>query len=70
MIHLGRPYRHYRNGKTYLAVLMARDHSSEEEVIVYHAGDDQFWVRPRKEFEEKFSAVERSDGDIPGFPPD
>ena len=57
---IGKYYRHYKNGETYLVVAIGRDSDTLEELVVYEGqydskefGKNPVWTRSRKEFEEK-----------------
>ena len=50
-IKAGEYYRHFKGGQ-YQVTAIARDANTEEKVVVYQAlyGEEEFWVRPYKEF--------------------
>lgn len=47
-------YKHYK-GKNYKVICLARHSETNEELVVYQAlyGEQAFWVRPKRMFEEK-----------------
>ncbi len=52
-IKLGK-YRHFRSGKEYEVIGVAKHSETLEELVVYKAlyGEEQLWVRPLKMFKE------------------
>lgn len=70
---LGKKYQHYRTGKLYEVLGIARHSESYEELVVYKAlyrcdkfGDNQLWVRPRKIF---FEHIMDNGCSVPRFKP-
>lgn len=56
---VGKRYRHYKNGKEYTVIALARDSETLEELVVYRAeytssefAEGAIWTRPRTVFEE------------------
>lgn len=59
---IGKRYRHYKNGKEYTVIALARDSETLEELVVYRAeyassefAEGAVWTRPRSMFEETVS---------------
>jgi len=67
---IGKRYRHYKNGKDYTVLGIARHSETLEEMVVYRAeyesefGTGTLWVRPRNMFEE---SVEYNGVIVPRF---
>lgn len=59
-------YEHYKNGKRYEVVDVARHSETLEEMVVYRAlyGEQLVWVRPRAMF---FEEVEKEGKKVPRF---
>lgn len=60
------PYRHFKGGR-YEVVGTARHSETEEELVVYRAGDGSMWVRPVAMFTE---TVEHDGVHVPRFAPE
>lgn len=51
-------YRHKKTGRFYKRVCIAQLERDPEQYMVVYEGNGHIWVRPEKEFEEKFDRVD------------